>query len=196
MEYWFTVRNVIDWASSNNSWKEEYVRKYGPIRFEEIVSLDKKICPHLFDSYDDYKEGECVYDDYNEQAYSSREGEYLFGFFKSEKFILEKIKDKNSFNLLLVIREPRASIEQIEIENYEFVGYDLIDKAYCDSGLLNLSLKETFNTKSYRNKYGLMNSYQKVFEFRKQLIIDNPDEWNASCFVFGVFRHKTLGRML
>ncbi len=84
--------------------------------------------------------------------------------------------------------------ESIQLADFEFVGYELLDKDYCNSALNNCGgFDETFLPDEL-NKFGLISEYEKAYDVRKRLLENNPEEHHADCNVIAVWRHKTIGR--
>ena len=49
------------------------------------------------------------------------------GLFTSLDYLLTKRKEKERFNLLMVVIEPTQNCSLIKLEEYDFVGYELLD---------------------------------------------------------------------
>jgi hypothetical protein len=120
--------------------------------------------------------------------------EFETGFFTSLDYVLLKTSTGDRFNLLTVVKEPDEICESIDIADFDFIGYDLLDKDYNVSALSNCGgFDETFLPADI-NQYGLIDNFEKVFEVRKRLFENNPDEHHADCNVIAVWRHKIIGR--
>jgi len=187
MDYWYTATETYDkdHDSDGFSWTK-YIEFSKLTHLTELVSLDGSLNSLIFEP-DRSENGDwdfIVTDDL-----------YETGLFNSLDFVLKKVKDKTRFNLLTVIKEPTEKCERIEIPDFEFVGYDLLDKDYSTSALSNCGgFYETFQSTDL-NHFGLIDSYDKAFDIRDRLFKNNPMEHHADCYVFGLWRHKEIGRL-
>lgn len=125
---------------------------------------------------------------------ATEDGKVMF-FFNTLEYVVEKTKDLEYYNLLAIIKEPNK--EKADLKNYfNFIGYDLIEKAGDSSALTNCGgFDKTFLPKEL-NTYGLISEYDKAKHIQKQLLINNPQEPYANCYLYEVWRHKLLGRKL
>lgn len=119
---------------------------------------------------------------------------YETGFFTSMDYVLRKMHPKEKFNLLAVVIEPKQDCKNVTLNDFEFVGYDLLDKEYGNSALTNCGgFDETF-LPSELNPFGLIEDYEKAYDVKSRLLANNPDEHHADTNVIAIWRHKTLGR--
>ena len=85
-------------------------------------------------------------------------------------------------------------MKKINIPDFEFVGYDLLDRDYTTSALSNCGgFDETFRP-SELNRCGLVDTFDKAYDIRERLFKNNPEEHHADCNVFAIWRHKKIGR--
>jgi hypothetical protein len=116
------------------------------------------------------------------------------GFFTSLDFVFKKIKGKDKFNLLTVVIEPDQDCRDVNIDGFEFMGYDLLDQEFSISALTNCGgFDETFLSTDL-NEYGLIEDYLKAYDIKKRLLENNPEEHHADTNVIAIWRHKTMGR--
>ncbi|HCA41732.1 MAG TPA: hypothetical protein DEP28_00610 [Bacteroidetes bacterium] len=121
-------------------------------------------------------------------------GQYETGFYTSLDYVVKKINKKDKFNLLTIIIEPNQRCEFIKIPDFEFVGYELLDKEFCNSALTNCGgFEETFLPSDLNDK-GLIDNFDKAYDIKKRLYENNPNEPHADTFVIAVWRHKYIGR--
>ncbi len=114
-------------------------------------------------------------------------------YFNSLDYVLEKAKDVAYFNLLAVVKQPNKEKADLAT-HFDFIGYDLIDKGGDTSALTNCGgFDETFLPKDLNN-YGLISDYDKAKTIVAELQIHNPDHPHSDCYLFEVWRHKTIGR--
>src|SRR5690606_6812043 len=117
------------------------------------------------------------------------------GLFNSLDYVIEKTKVKKRFNLLTVVKEPTEKCEEIELPDFEFIGYELLDKDYSTSALSNCGgFNETFKPTDL-NQFGLIDSFDKAYDIRDRLFKNNPGEHHADCNVLALWRHKEIGRV-
>lgn len=119
---------------------------------------------------------------------------YETGFFTSLDYVLKKVQHITSFNLLAVVIEPDQDCKTVRFDQFEFVGYDLLDKDYSVSALSNCGgFGETF-LPAELNHFGLIDDYVKAYDIKKRLLANNPDEHHADTNVIAIWRHVTIGR--
>jgi len=124
------------------------------------------------------------------------DGSFQTGFYTTIEYVLKNIKSKDNFNLLTVVKEPNEKCESIYLADFEFVGYELLDKDYSNSALTNCGgFDETFLPNEL-NQFGLISEYENAYDIRKRLFENNPAEHHADCNVIAVWRHKTIGRKI
>jgi len=183
-EIFFTARNTYD--SENNSefsW-QNYLEWSKLYHLKELVSLDG-ILNELSFTPDFASE--------TEWKYIITDQNMVAVFFNSINYVLKKVKDLKYFNLLAVIKEPKSENANLNAE-YDFIGYDLVEKDGDISALTNCGgFDETFSPQEL-NQYGLITEYNKAKKIQYKLIENNPDEHHADCYLYEVWRHKTIGR--
>jgi hypothetical protein len=187
MDYWYTATEAYDkdYDSNGYSWTK-YIEFSKLTHLKELVSLDGSLNSVIFET-DRSENG-----DWN---FIVTDDLYETGLFNSLDYVKKKVKDKRRFNLLTVVKEPIEKCEDIQIPDLEFVGYELLDKVYSTSALSNCGgFDETFLPIDL-NQYGLIDTFDKVYDFRDRLLKNNPMEHHADCYVFGLWRHKSIGRL-
>jgi len=185
MDYWYTATETFDNGNKDEFSWTKYLEFSKLTHLTELVSLDGMLNGLIFEP----ERGEngdwdfIIVDDF-----------YETGLFNSLDYVIEKTKNKTKFNLLTVVKEPTEKCEKIEISDFEFVGYELIDKGYSASALSNCGgFDETFKSTDL-NRYGLVDTFEKAYDIRDRLLKNNPMEHHADCHVFGLWRHKKIGR--
>ena len=94
------------------------------------------------------------------------------------------------YNLLAVVREPDETSRKDKLDDFEFIGYDLVDREMFASALTNCGgFDESFKPEDL-NQYGLLEERNNAYSIREKLAINNPDEHHADCWVFEVWRMK------
>ena len=165
------------------SW-DEYLTYSEIAHLTELVSLDGILNGLAF-----------IPDLDSSQAWNNivtEEGMVMF-YFNTLEYVLEKVKDLEFFNLLAVIKEPNNEKADLK-NNYDFIGYDLVEIGGDVSALTNCGgFDETF-IPSELNTYGLISEYDKAKRIQIELPINNPEEQHVKCYLYEVWRHKTIGR--
>ncbi len=185
MHYLYTATEIYGPTYADGSSWAKYIELSKLSHLTELVSLDSMLNGVVFepDRGDPGDWNVIVIDDL-----------YETGLFNSLEYILAKVKDKERFNLLTVVKEPNEQCETIQLPNFEFVGYDLLDRDYSVSALSNCGgFDESFQPADL-NSRGLIGEFEKAYAIRERLFANNPDEHHADCNVLAIWRHKTLGR--
>ena len=186
MTFYYTARSTYDKQSDEDgmSW-EKYLEWSKLTHLKELVSVDGMLNENLvqIDRNNDDDWNHIVIDNY-----------YETGFYTTLEFVLSKMEPKERFNLLTVVVEPTNDCENIEVEDFEFVGYDLLDKEYNISALTNCGGFDESFLPSDLNCYGLIDKYEKSSNIKQQLLENNPEEHHADTNVIAIWRHKILGR--
>jgi hypothetical protein len=186
MDYWYTATKTFDKDYEDGSSWTKYIEFSKLTHLTELVSLDGMLNEVIFEPNRGDKGG---------WDFIIVDNEFETGLFSSLDYVMEKVKDKERFNLLAVVKEPTSKCEEIRIPDFEFVGYELLDKDYSTSALSNCGgFDETFKS-SDLNNYGLIDSFDKAYDIRDRLLKNNPMEHHADCYVLGIWRHKELGRV-
>lgn len=181
---WYTARETYDSDYEVGFSWEKYIKWSKLTHLKELVSLDGilngLVFEPNFDSEEDWK-------------YIVTEERMIIQFFNSMDYVLEKTKGIDYFNLLAVIREPNEEKRDLSID-FDFVGYDLIEIDGNVSALTNCSGFDESFLPSDLNGFGLINEWTKAKKIQEALRINNPEEHHADCYLYEVWRHKTIGR--
>ena len=175
---WYTAKN----ACFNVSGKWSSLT-----HVKEVVSLDTSIGELAFKP--DYKsEEEWKYCIIVDEIYGTC-------FYSSLAFVLENTKSKNQFNLFAVIHEPSEAKSEYLDNEFEFIGYELLDKPGFDISVLT-NRWPLFDeiTPSDINTNGLISDYKIARNVQQNLKENQPDVSHTDCDLFEVWRHKTIGR--
>ncbi|WP_291870424.1 hypothetical protein [Maribacter sp.] len=183
-EIYYTALEIYDSQTGDEFSWEKYIKWSKLTQLKELVSLDGLLNGLAFKPDFDSK------DDWN---YIVTDGEMITLFFNSIDYVLGKVKGLNYFNLLAVIKEPNKEKAELETD-FEFVGYDLIERGGDISALTNCGgFDETFLPTDL-NEYGLISDIDKAKKIQMELPINNPAEHHADCYLYEVWRHKKIGR--
>lgn len=186
MNFLYTARGAYDkyYEEGGLSW-ERYIQWSGLTHLTELVSLDSMLNEVLVEpDRNNIADWDFIHIiDY-----------YETGFFTTLDFIFKRLQAKDRFNLLAVVLEPEKDCKEVPLEDYEFVGYDLLDQEFSISALSNCGgFDETF-TGADLNEKGLISQFEKAYDIKKRLRENNPGEDHANTNVIAVWRHKTIGR--
>ncbi len=181
---WYTARKTFDAEYGVEFSWDKYIQWSKLTHLTELVSLDG-ILNELafkpnFDSKEDWK-------------YFVTDERMITQFFNSMDYVLEKTKDIAYFNLLAIIKEPYESKTDLS-GNFDFIGYDLIERGGNVSALTNCGGFDESFLPSDLNELGLIHEWAKAKKIQKDLKINNPAEPHADCYLYEVWRHKTIGR--
>jgi hypothetical protein len=153
----------------------------------EVVGLDGALNEDLIESDPDDND-----DEYWEQVYWSESS--LSGLYKTSEFVLANMKSVEKFNFLAVIIEPVQDCKNIILEDYDFLGYELLDLYFETSALTNCGgFDETFLPGDL-NSFGLINDFDKAYDIANRLYENNPEEDHANTNVIAIWRHKYIGK--
>lgn len=186
MKFWYTARLTYDrcYDQDGMSW-EKYIEWSKLSQLKEVVSLDMTLNELLVEPDRDNAE------DWDHIVINHL---YETGCFTDLDYVVKRVQKAQIFNLLAVIHEPTKECNSIAIEDFEFMGYDLLDQSYDTSALTNCGgFDETF-LPSDINAVGLISEFEKAYIIKKRLLENNPDEHHADCNVIAIWRHKTMGR--
>ena len=183
MTLWYTARNHFNKAT--DGW-EKYIEFSGLTQCEEIVSLDCSLNDPAFE-FDPKNEKDWEY------AAMAPENEHNTDCYSSLEYVISKTKDKKEFDLLAVCFEPISSCDNLIVDDFTFIGYDLLDKNHGNSALANCSGSPDVFANSELNNYGLVNNFLRAKEIQKELFRSCPSEYHSDTNLWAVWRHDTIG---
>lgn len=183
MKILYTARGTFDEHYGKEAWEDYLVWNKTP-QMKECVTLDGSLGDLIFEPYQTKEDWDFVDID--------PDFEFLTDLFTSHEYVLTKVDANTVFNFLAVVREPEEKCENIELDGFEFVGYDLLEKDGHTSSLTNCGGFDEMI--EFQNEYGLINDFDKAQELRKLIYENYPGEPHADCKIFAVWRHKTIGR--
>ena len=166
---------------------DNYIEGINLLQVSEITSLDYLL-----------NEDVVVTDNSNEtdwDHYLQSQG-YLIPFYTTMEYVLRRSSDSTVFNLLAVSIEPARDVSSNEVDGFEFVGYELLDKEYCNSALTNCGPHDEDGFPgSALNEVGLIDDYHNARSVQKELLVRDPKEPHFQTNLIAVWRHKTIGRV-
>ena len=183
-EIWYTARKTFDPDDKAECSWDKYITWSRLTHVTELVSLDGLLNGPVFEP--DFDSGE-------DWKHIITEGRMITQFFNSLDYVLEKTKELKHFNLLAVIKEPGETKGELT-QDFECIGYDLVEVGGNISALTNCGGFDESFLPSELNTYGLLSEWNKAKSIQRNLRINNPEEPHADCYLFEVWRHRTMGR--
>ena len=186
MTFLYTARGTYDnnYDEDGMSW-DKYIEWSKLTHLTELVSLDGMLNEILVEP--DYENE----DDWNFIHIVEQRQTW---FFTTLEYVFKRLKTKEKFNLLTVALEPDQDCKEIKIDDYEFVGYDLVDQWYDISALTNCGGFDNTFLPTDLNDKGLIDDFEKAYDIKRRLLENNPEEFHADTNVVAIWRHKTIGR--
>ncbi len=150
----------------------------------ELITLDRTLCPSRVQP--DYENAE----DWNN---IHTHGQDITGLYTSPDYVLRKMETLLPFHFIRAVIEPDEDCVAVSIPDYDFIGYDLIDKSFAISALSNCGgFNESFLPADL-NVYGLISDYTRAYAIKQRLRENNPEEYHADTLAIAIWRHKTIG---
>jgi len=185
MTFWYTARATFDNRNQEEgkTW-DSYIAGYTLPHLKEMISLDQFLNEPLVEP--DYNNA----DDWKFIVTDDKRTTELF---TSMEYVLKRTK-KEQFNLLAVVKEPEERGDTVQLADFDFVGYEILDKWYDVSALTNCTGLNSSLEQNDFNQSGLLSHYERAFTIRKEFLENNPQHSHADCYVMAIWRHKTIGR--
>lgn len=184
MKIWYAATEKFG-PYCGDSW-DGYIKWSKLFHLKELISLDPMLCGCIYEP--DYGKAE-TYD-----RIMQDERSLALPFFNDRDYLYGNVKDQVGFNFLAVVKEPAEPCELINLDGFEFIGYDLLDYDFTASAITNCGgFDETFSS-SELNEHGLIPTFGRAKEVQKNLSRNNPGEVHAECFLWALWRHITIGR--
>ena len=198
MTFLYTARETFDKTydkgrkSCDSEGKCSYERSWNSFiewskltHLTELLSLDAMLIETLV---------EPDYDNADDWNFIHLFGQQQTGFFTTLDYVFKRMKPQDKFNLLTVVVEPDRECKDLNIDGYEFVGYELLDQYFSISPLTNCGpLVEAFLPSDLNDK-GLIDDFDRAYDIKKRLLQKYPEISHADTNVIAVWRHKTIGR--
>ena len=121
MTFWYTARDTYSPIFEDGTSWIKYIKWTRLTQLKELVSLDSILCGLSFVA--DYQ-NEKIY------QYAIIDDGYTTDLFNSLDYVLKNVESQCIFNLLAVVKEPKEDCKIVLLADFDFVGYDLIDKEY------------------------------------------------------------------
>jgi hypothetical protein len=175
MEFWYKAVEKFG-PYDGDKWTK-YIEWSKLFHLVELISLDGILCPSAIDADFEKDADYLVWEDYVSDVYVSLE------------YLKEKVAEVKppSYRILSIVKEPSEICEKIQLANFRFVGYDLIETGGDVSALTNCGgFNETFLPLDL-NEYGLIQTYEKAYNIKEKLFENNPIEDHADCYVWAIW---------
>jgi hypothetical protein len=183
MKIYYAARGAFD-KFLDEGW-QKYIEFSGLHHLTEVVSLDCSLNEDLVES-----------DRENEADWTHIVTEDLYetGLYTTIDFVVQKMKPVDRFNLLAASIEPGAECRHLDLKDFDFVGYDLLDRSFGNSALTNCGRADECFLPTDLNVYGLIDEYDKTRKVQNCLLETNPEEYHSDTVLVAVWRHKKIGR--
>ena len=142
----------------------------------EIVSLDSLLCEHLI--------RELSYEDWAHNVHENFRLDYFYDF----DYLMQRVRDLPRKNILGVYRNPENHSIPAPAENFEFVGYDLIEEQTQISALTNCGGFPDVFRNDELNCFGLIADFNRAADVRRLLTERHPEEHHAQCEMYAIWR--------
>lgn len=174
----FTARERFD-SSCGESWAK-YLEFLGRDDLVRVITLDTILCPPV------------VYAATQEDWDALEPDSNSMSFFVDLPLVRRKAAAGSTpCDILAAIREPQAGDQHDPGPEFEFAGFDLVDRADEVSALLNCGgFPETFSIDELSSSTGLLQSLARAYEVREDLLRHNPHEDHADCCVWAMWAQR------
>jgi len=184
MTLWYTARNVFN--KSDEGWKK-YLEFSGLTQTEEIVSLDCSLNDPIF-KFDSSIEKEWEF------VLITPDNGNFTDCYSSLDFVISKCNNLKYFDLLAVCFQPTTSCNNFIVDNFSFIGYELLDQSHCNSALTNCGGAPDVFANSELNKFGLIDNFDRAKEIQTKLFETCPKEYHSVTNLWAIWRHNVIGR--
>ncbi len=146
----------------------------------ETVTFDGMLCPDFsFEKEDEDWNYMVIFED------------QLTDIYMSPEVFLKRNIDLEKFNLLACIKEPCDNDRTMLEKDYEFIGYDLMDKKFIASAITNCGGFYDVYSRTDINEYGIFTDRDFAYKIRDELYKMHPEEPHADCYVIEIWRMKS-----
>ena len=114
----------------------------------------------------------------------------MLEFFLDYDFLKDELADVPRKNVLCVFRNPSQQPVAPPIGGFEFLGYDLVDVHNGASALTNCGGFPDVYANSELSEVALLPDFKRAFEVQESLRSKHPEEFDANCHRWAVFRAK------
>jgi hypothetical protein len=162
---------------------EEFRVWNGFTQMTELLSLDQFLNAELE-----------IFKNKSADSFSFNEGGRRTGLYTSLEHIMRTASNRAEYNLLAVVKDPSDECVNLEMEGFEFAGYDLIDKGYGYSALSNLGSILFPIVATDLNQYGLIQQLHEAKCIQDKISTVYAGLEQAQTYIMAIWRHKHIGR--
>jgi hypothetical protein len=179
MTLWYTARHRFTPADGPR-WAEYAANARLP-QLRELVTLDVRLCPAFFDA-----------DEHDNELWQHvvMDGTTMTSFYTDLPYLLSYTYERQRFNLLAATLDPEEPCGRVELDGFEFIGYDVLDETFQFSALTVYSGLDNGLAVREFNPYGLLPNFDDAYRTRDFVV----RRARADHGVWAVWRHKTAGR--
>lgn len=180
MTTWFTATQQFG-PVDGKAWRK-YVEWSGLTQLTELLSLDPMLCPPALSE---------IRDDYWPHIVNE---DYMLHYFHDLNFLQRQIAGIPRINLLAVMRNPEKEPPQSLAQDFEFVGYDLLDVDNTASALTNCGGFPAVFRNSELSNHGLLTDFRRAMEVKQLLRSLHHEEPHSNCNPVGGVSLYSRGR--
>jgi hypothetical protein len=156
-----------------------YIQWSGLTQLTEVVSLDQMLCPPILTEIKPEYWPHVVNED------------FMLHYFLDLDFLKHEIVSTARRNLMCVLRNPAEEPTRPPVEDFRFLGYDLVDVQNSVSALTNCGgFPEVFSN-SELSSVGLLADFRRAVQVQAELRSRYPEESHANCNLWAIFRSTT-----
>jgi hypothetical protein len=175
----FVAKRRFD-PAAGESW-QRYVAWSGLPQLTELVSLDGMLCPTV---PQDLIPADW---DYNVHA------DYQTWYFHSLEYLRQRVASESRLNVLAILKNPSAAdVERVELPEFDFVGFDVVDIHGDVSALTNCGGFDDVFARAELSQLGLLPSLERAYEVQQGLRSAYPHEPHAECDVWALWRLRSV----
>jgi hypothetical protein len=143
----------------------------------ELVSLDGMLCKHLIKEFNDEDWNHIVNEDFQ------------LDYFYHLDYLLRRVQTAARRNILGLYRNPKTHIADAPgLGDFNFMGYDLIEKQGSTSALTNCGGFPAVFSNDELNSFGLIEDFDRALVVRRSLAERHPEEPHAQCELYAIWR--------
>jgi hypothetical protein len=156
-----------------------YIHWSGLTQLRELVSLDHMLCPPILTE---------IKADYWPHIVNE---DFMLNYFLNLEFLKREIASVARRNLLCVLRNPSEEPARPPAEEFQFLGYDLVDVQNSASALTNCGGFPDVFLNSELSSVGLLPDFRRAVQVQTGLRSGYPEEIHANCNLWAIFRSTT-----
>lgn len=176
MEIWYTARKRF--TIDNESWPDyiDWAKLYTVNK--ELITLDFSLCEPTIKV--NFESGT-----FNKVAVVSK-NLYFTYCYNDLDFVVANTSNTLNYNILAVAFNPLKECSGYLINNFVFIGYDLMDQSNDTSSLTNCGGFEDVFNYNLLNKHGLISDFATASKINTLLIETHPEEYHADTNIWAI----------